>query len=69
MVFTKGGPPGNPNGRPAGSPNKLNKQNFNKRLTDVEEELARLKTMLPPGMAAEDYIAGRDSAQALLGKK
>jgi hypothetical protein len=61
-----------PGGRPPGSPNKLNKPDIDKRVTELENDLAVIRAMLPAGMNSEadieQYRSGRDSAKAALGR-
>jgi hypothetical protein len=69
-------------GRPAGIPNRINKEAVDARLAKIEEnqqvilrnqlnvqnELAEIKASLPRGCDPKDYVAGRESAKKLLGK-
>ena len=70
MPFVKGGPPGNPYGRPVGSKNKTpSKADMQALLAAVEAELAEIRQWLPKGLKAEDYLAGQEAAKRLLGKQ
>jgi hypothetical protein len=43
MVFTKGGTPGNPNGRPKESKNKVTMANIESRLATLEQNVASIQ--------------------------
>jgi hypothetical protein len=61
-----------PGGRPPGSPNNLNKPDIDKRVTELENDLAEIRAMLPAGLNsgadAEQYRSGRETAKAALGR-